>query len=180
MSSLRRILASRANGARSQGPATPQGKQRSSRNAINHGLLAKIVVMKDESADAFEDHLSQLVDRLQPLDDVEFGMVEEMAAASWRMRRAWAFETRMLDNAVDADESDKVDRMTAAFTTLANTPALGLIHRYETRLHLMYQRSLHNLLLLRVAGVPNEPSPISEYPAALEAVPLATDNETEF
>ena len=36
------------------------------------------------------------------------------------------------------------------------------MHRYETRLHLMYQRALHNLLLLRTAVIPNEPSPISE------------------
>jgi len=50
------------------------------------------------------------------------------------------------------------------------SPTLGLMHRYETRLHLMYQRALHNLVLLRAAspsppapnpGVPNEPSPIS-------------------
>jgi hypothetical protein len=34
------------------------------------------------------------------------------------------------------------------------------MHRYQTRLHLNYQRALHNMLLLRAAAVPNEPSPI--------------------
>lgn len=180
MSSLRRILASRANGARSRGPVTAQGKHRSSRNSLQHGLLADIIVMEDESATAFDDHLNQFVSRLQPADDVEFGMVEEIAAASWRMRRAWAFETRLLDNAVaaadadDSGDSDPLDRMTDAFTTLANGPALGLIHRYETRLHLMYQRSMHNLLLLR-AAVPNEPNPISEQPPILEIIAQPAD-----
>jgi hypothetical protein len=51
--------------------------------------------------------------------------------------------------------------MADAFSGLADGPALALIHRYEARLHLMYQRALHNLLLLRIAAVPNEPNPIS-------------------
>ena len=37
------------------------------------------------------------------------------------------------------------------------------MHRYETRLHMIYQRAFHNLLLLR-AAIPNDPSPISEHP----------------
>src|ERR1039458_716563 len=55
----------------------------------------------------------------------------------------------------------KSERIAAAFCSLAASPALALMHRYETRLHLVYQRSLHNLLLHRTLAVPNEPSPIS-------------------
>jgi hypothetical protein len=51
--------------------------------------------------------------------------------------------------------------MTAAFSDLAASPSLGVMHRYQTRLHLFYQRALHNLLLLREVAVPNEPNPIS-------------------
>ncbi len=43
-------------------------------------------------------------------------------------------------------------------THLADGPKLNLLHRYETRLHVMYQRSLHNLLVLRQLGVRNEPN----------------------
>src|ERR1017187_2811475 len=93
-SSLRRILASRANGAGSQGPSTPQGKQRSSQNAIRHGLLARCIVLDKESRPAFEALLTQPLYSLQPADGGEFGMVEEMVASYWRMRRAWAIETR--------------------------------------------------------------------------------------
>jgi hypothetical protein len=110
---------------------------------------------------------------------VEFGMVEEMVASYWRMRRAWAIETRMLEDAANAQpESDPVGAIAAAFTSLAASPALALMHRYETRLHLVYQRSLHNLMLLRALAVPNEPSPISGHldpaqPAPANAVPAA-------
>jgi hypothetical protein len=157
MSSLRRVLASRANGARSRGPVSPLGKQRSSQNALRHGLLARCVVLENESRESFEALLSQHLDRLQPADGVEFGMVEEMVAAFWRMRRTWAMETRILENQIASQSPEgQIDRMAGAFTDLAASPALGLMHRYETRLHCMYQRALHNLLLLRSAGMPNE------------------------
>ena len=170
MPSLRLTLAARANGARSKGPLTPEGKRRSSQNAIRHGLLANCLMLQDESRAAFDALLAQHLDRLQPADGVEYGFIEEMVAAYWRMRRAWALETRMLENRVAAQPpGDEIDRMATAFTDLANQPALGLMHRYETRLHCIYQRALHNFLLLRAAApaIPNEPNPISEHPAEL-------------
>jgi hypothetical protein len=167
-SSLKRILAPRANGARSQGPSTPQGKQRSSQNAVRHGLLARCIVMEKESLQSFEALLTQHLDSLQPVDGMEFGMVEEMVASNWRMRRAWAIDTRMLEDAADTQAgSDPVGSIAAAFTS----PALALMHRYETRLHLVYQRSLHNLPLLRALAVPNEPSPISGHSGAPSPAP---------
>jgi hypothetical protein len=57
---------------------------------VRHGLLANAVVLDNEDADKFETLLQQFVARFEPLDDVEFGMVEEMASSTWRMRRGWA------------------------------------------------------------------------------------------
>ena len=88
MSSLRRIDASRANGARSRGPITADGQERSSANALRHGLLAKCVVLENESGPCFDHLISEHTARFAPADGVEFGMIEEMAAAYWRMRRA--------------------------------------------------------------------------------------------
>ena len=96
MSSLRRILSSRANGARSTGPKTPEGKHRSAANATRHGLLSDCVVLPGESRDAFDALLAQHVERLDPADGVEFGMIEELAASYWRLRRSWAIENQIL------------------------------------------------------------------------------------
>jgi hypothetical protein len=53
--------------------------------------------------------------------------------------------------------------MAIAFDTLAAAPTLPLLHRYETRQHLMYQRALRTFTILRTACPPNDPSPISEH-----------------
>jgi hypothetical protein len=164
MSSDSRILSSRANGRRSKGPVTAAGKLRSSRNAIRHGLLSGSLVLEDESPEGFQALLAQHLARFQPADDLELGLVEEMVAACWRMRRSWAIETHMLDTVAAADPAaagTALDRITAAFKSLAESAALPLMHRYETRLHMVYQRALHNLMLLR-AAIPNEPSFVPE------------------
>ncbi len=179
MSSLRRIRSSRANGALSKGPVTEEGKQRSAMNAIRHGLLARCIVMQDESREAFEELLRQHIERLCPAEGVEFGIVEEMVASQWRLRRAWAIETRILDNEVAAQTSgDTLDRMAAAFSDLAARPSLGLIHRYETQLHRVYQRALKNLLLLR-SVMPDEPSTAIVPPASPASGPSAVPSPSQ-
>ena len=177
MSSKRRILASRANGARSSGPVTDTGKSRSARNSTRHGLLAKIVVLDNESPQAFQALLEQHLDRFAPADGVEYGIVEEMVAAFWRIRRAWAVETATLDKSIqNQPEAEEVDRIAYAFSGEAEAPRLALLHRYETRLHRIYQRALHNLLLLGKFTLPNEPSPISGHPG-VPSPPLAAPED---
>lgn len=159
MSSLKRILSSRANGARSRGPQTPEGKKRSSQNALRHGLLARCIVLGNESREGFDALMAEYLARFGPVDAVELGMIEEMVAAFWRIRRAWAMETRLLDSSLENQPpGDELSRLAGVFTELSGSPQLNLLNRYETRLHRIYQRALHNLLLLRTFAVPNEPS----------------------
>jgi hypothetical protein len=164
MSSLRRITASRANAALSRGPITPEGKARSSANAIRHGLLAKCIVLENESGPGFDDLVAQHIERFAPADGVEFGIVEELAAAHWRMCRAWAIENRLMEKAIrNQPPGDEAARIAAAFSELAATPVLNLLHRYEAHLHRIYQRGLFNLALLSEPELPNEANPISEH-----------------
>jgi hypothetical protein len=158
MSSLRRQLSSQANGRLSRGPATPEGKARSSQNAVSHGLLSDCVVLPGESLEGFESFFAQHLDRFGPVDGVEEALIEEMVASYWRMRRAWAMETELMTSGLAAHPGeDGRARITASFRDLASKPELALLHRYETRLHLMYQRALHNILLLRTVPPPARP-----------------------
>jgi hypothetical protein len=147
---------------------TAAGKSRSSQNALRHGLLARCLVLQEESPEKFQSLLDHHLERLQPADEIELGMVEEMVAAWWRMRRIWAIETHMLDTAASALEASgagdtALGRITAAFKDLAASPALPLLNRYETRLHIVHRRALQSLLMLRAtAPIGDEPVPISE------------------
>lgn len=181
MSSLRRIQSSKANGARSKGPSTPAGKLRSSLNAIRHGLCAGSTVVEDEPGEDFPILLQQHIDRFRPAGEVEFGMIEEMCAACWRQRSAWSIETRILDTETAAQpDGDARRRMATAFHGLTAAHSLSLVHRYEARLHRLYQRSLRTFILRRRVDLPNKPSPISEHsPLAVEPSPAhqAADSE---
>jgi hypothetical protein len=64
MRTERQIQASRANGARSRGPVTAEGKRNSSRNAVKHGWLAETIVLKSELSDRFLEIIAEQEDEL--------------------------------------------------------------------------------------------------------------------
>jgi hypothetical protein len=148
-------------------------------------LCAKNTIVDDvddESRPNFPILLQQHVDRFRPDGDVEFGMIEEMSAACWRQRRAWSIETRMFNTQTSSrPDGDALDRLAAAFNVFAASRSLSLVHRYETRLHRMYQRSLRTFIMRRTVKIPNDPSPISEHSRRAVKSPLppvqAADSE---
>lgn len=87
------IEASRANGAKSKGPVTEEGKNRASRNATRHGLLAETVVLKGESIERFHDHLAGFIAEFKPESSLELELVEKMAVFRWRQLSVWGRET---------------------------------------------------------------------------------------
>jgi hypothetical protein len=157
----KRSAAARANGALSHGPKTPEGKARSAQNARKHGLLSSIAALRSESKEAFDACLQAYCDRFQPADPVELGLIEEMVAASWHLRRAFAIETNMLDIEMDACNTapTELERLTQSFGNLASNPKLALLHRYQSRLHHMHSRLLRDFVILRSAIPAPAPNP---------------------
>ena len=86
----------RANGAKSRGPTTAEGKEKSSRNAIKHGLTAGNgnILLDCEDPGQFDEVLNKLLGIHEPATPAESDLVEEMVAARWRTRRMWTIETR--------------------------------------------------------------------------------------
>jgi hypothetical protein len=93
MRTERQIDASRANGAKSRGPKTPEGKLASSRNSLRHGVLSKTIVLEDESSETFVELLAALQEEHQPETATEEALIENMAVARWRQMRLWNMET---------------------------------------------------------------------------------------
>ena len=149
MSSERRKASSRANGAKSHGPKTAEGKARASMNATKHGVCAETNVLAGESAEAFEQYRDSYAATMQPTSEVEFDLVEQMVFAQWRIRRAWAAETAALNRYIAAKiAGDGLDKITAAYRDGLHYDLLKM-QRYEVHLDLMYRRALDNFLKLR-------------------------------
>lgn len=164
MTSERRKNASRANGTRSKGPKTAEGKAKSSLNAVRHGMLAETILLENEEPRVFKELYYAFMDRLQPADEVERGFIEEMVAFHWRMRRGWLTETELWNRSLEHQPDGpahhpELGRISLAFSELARSPEMALLNRYESRLHRMLQRSLKSLQSLRETKPPLQPSP---------------------
>ena len=178
MSSLRRINASRANGRRSLGLITAEGKARSAQNGMTHGLLSKIVCLNTESDEAFQQMLDDHLIRFQPADGVENEFVEQMVAA-WRLRRAWAVSNQFLNaEAYDPRGGDGLNNLATLFVNPQAQHTFDLFMRYETAFQRSYQRAFQNLLVLRTLNLRSEPSPENEH-LAPEAGPTLELAEPE-
>jgi hypothetical protein len=60
------VAASRANGARSHGPTTDEGKAKCGLSNIRHALLANTVLATGESPDEFDRLLNSQIRELEP------------------------------------------------------------------------------------------------------------------
>jgi hypothetical protein len=171
MRTERQTQASRANGAKSRGPATPEGKLASSRNATTHGMLSGTIVLEGESKDRFRALLAALHEELQPRTPIETSLVENMAVARWRQMRIWGMEKAGMEHEMrrqaEASQSteDTATRSALAFRTLCDdSRSLELINRYESRYDRQYLRAHRRLLELRDRRTPPPAQPASSGP----------------
>ena len=72
------IAASRANGAKSKGPVTPEGKSISARNAERHGFFSQLATIKGESPQEYVQVSTDLYETWQPTDEYERCLVDTM------------------------------------------------------------------------------------------------------
>jgi hypothetical protein len=99
--------ASKANGGKSKGPVTPEGKANSSKNAVRHNLCTgHLVVLSTEDPREFQRHENHFFDRFQPLDGVERDLVHKMVAASWREKRIASMESAVIELEMDRQRSE--------------------------------------------------------------------------
>ncbi len=93
----------RANSEHSTGPITEAGKQRSSLNALRHGLTAQTVVLPTEDLDAYQSHLKSFTTEYHPKGATECNLVQALADATWRLNRIPTLEASLLSVAPDDD-----------------------------------------------------------------------------
>jgi len=154
----RRARANRENAKKSTGPRTPEGKTKSSMNALKHGLLANSVVVPDcpdlESQEHFNELLESLSDEYNPVGVIEQLLVETIAVSYWRLRRALRMEAAEIANKANTHQKYFSDDPIG----LHSLPGINTTHmilRYETiierrlnrattRLEHLQQKRKHN------------------------------------
>ena len=72
---------------RSTGPKTDEGKLRSSKNSLKHGLFSKLALMPGESMEAFQALHDTYKDDHQPRTSTEETLVHTLAMITWKLRR---------------------------------------------------------------------------------------------
>jgi hypothetical protein len=99
----RKRRANRANAKKSTGPRTSEGKRRSSRNAVKHGLLSDhlVITAGPERPEDFRALLADLQGELRPKTAIERALVERIASCLWRLRRAQRFEAGAISESLD-------------------------------------------------------------------------------
>lgn len=92
MLSTRKLEANRENAKKSTGPRTMTGRERSSRNALVHGLCSAKIVILDEDSEEYDRLLQALVDDWGPCTATEMLLVEVLAWRFWQLRWVATFQ----------------------------------------------------------------------------------------
>src|SRR5450755_2452807 len=101
MSSLKQIEANHRNALKSTGPTTLEGKERSRRNALRHGLTAETVIAAIEDAEDYQAFEATVTSDYDAESAVERELVLRLASVLWRLRRATGIETALFESEIE-------------------------------------------------------------------------------
>ena len=127
MTSFRQAEANRRNALGSTGPRTEDGKRRSRRNALRHGLCAETVIEILEDVDDYQRFEAAVIADYDARTAVERELVLRLASLLWRIRRATSIETDLL-----RIQAEIVSERTPAANKPPQRPAGMLVSRIGT------------------------------------------------
>lgn len=168
MTSAAKAQANQQNATLSTGPKSKQGKRRSAKNALKHGLRSSELLIGDERKNDFLRLRDQFFEALQPVGALEANLVERLIVCAWRLKRSSRLEMSLFERArelrIDMHNKCGKDREIGLAAEVASdfsreSGNLMLLCRYESTLERSYFRALHELQRLQAAraGLPVAP-----------------------
>ncbi len=136
-----RAAINRSNSAHSTGPRTDAGKQRSSLNALRHGLTACTAVLPSEDSAAYANHCREFRDEYLPATATETHLVQELADTSWRQKRIPSLESDILSRAQSPAPSPEPP----SFDIVDAHRLLASLGLHGARLARQFQKTLQQL-----------------------------------
>jgi hypothetical protein len=152
------IAASRANGARSHGPTTDEGKAKCGQSNVRHALLANTILVTGESPDEFDRLLNSQIRELEPQTEGELMLVEEMVHCKWNQMRIWAMTAVGLSDEIEAQRETAPEMLERSLPSRAfraveemhkNRAGLSVLHRYETAFSRKFYRVFKDMTALK-------------------------------
>ena len=171
MATKKQLDANRRNAAKSTGPKTSEGKARSARNALKHGLRSSLAIIPGESPKDYEALYEALRNDYQPTDSVEEILVREIAVAEWRLQRFHRAEAALFwremnhvthyaghgapdpDDPYQATSDNELDSYCLAYafsSLIANYNKPTSFARYETSIRNSLYKAIQTLEARRV------------------------------
>jgi hypothetical protein len=168
-----RAEASRRNGAKSRGPKTPEGKARSSQNALKHGLRAqKHMLLPGESAAEYQRLEAALLEELAPEGALQAVLARRVVAAAWRLERVEQIEGQLFAwNLLDGGGRNLG---LALIRDCNGARAFDTLLRYRGGTLAEFWRALRTLRALQAEAAPQaeigapEPRHLPDHPAPIE------------
>jgi hypothetical protein len=96
MTPIDRANINRENATHSTGPKTPEGKQRSSLNALRHGLTGQTVLLPGEDPNVLQEFCASYHRQYKPSGPTETNMVQYIAETQWRLNRIGTMENNLI------------------------------------------------------------------------------------
>jgi hypothetical protein len=134
------LAANRANAQLSTGPVTPEGRAKSSMNALKHGLTGKTVLLPNEDPAQYQQELNTCIEHFQPAGADEQRIVQSLFDCQWRLNRIQLLETSILYKG-HLEAADKfADK-------LKDRPEIERHHFTNAEAYLAYEKQLRNLYI---------------------------------
>jgi hypothetical protein len=159
--SLSRSEQARINGAKSRGPRTPEGKARSSMNALKHGRRSRLA--HAPSLPAFQSALDAALAHFAPRSTAESALVHQFAFSDAQLDLWRSIETALLDRISLATAPPPAGpgpwaAFTAALESHVNqSPLLPFVVRRIARFAAARNRAFRHLASLQSARLAAEP-----------------------
>jgi hypothetical protein len=170
MATPSRFEINRANAQHSTGPKTEAGKQRSSLNALRHGLTGQIVVMPTEDLQAYQLHLKSFAEEYNPKGATESHLVQALADASWRLNRVAALETNLLILGITQECDPIAGALAIASALESQSKALANLSMHSQRLSRQFERTVVQLRELQKIRQAKENSDLNHLLDIMEMV----------